>query len=471
MYSPLPHIILIGLWPHAERIYFNFFKKYNIFPLVVIDLESQKQKIESKLTKWKLSSQIIRIYLPDEEKNLESLSEKTRKTLQKVLVTKNITHAIIATEPKAHFAYSKFLIECGIHILCDKPITSPSHVINTPEAALKISSEYNELEKLLRRKNNLKFIIQCQRRFHLWYKYIKEVCRNIIQKYNIPITYIDIFHNDGMWNMPNEFLERENHPYKYWYWKLFHSWYHFVDLLTFFLEENKLCSEEKQINNCEMMCQVRCPKDFISNINLRDYLHLTGKEYNEKLFNIETYKWFWELDFFSMMNLNNKRWLITHASINLLQSGFSRRARTYLPENTYKGNGRVRHERINIHIWPLCNIQVHSYQAFEVKDRALMGQYKPWWLEHFDIYIFKNVDIIGWKVVEHLTHKNIFGEWKKINHLWYNEDAREQCFLSFLYEDNTPSTLSEHRWTIKLLTEMYYSIASNKKINNFEFYL
>lgn len=34
-----------------------------------------------------------------------------------------------------------------------------------------------------------------------------------------------------------------------------------------------------------------------------------------------------------------------------------------------KGNGRVRHETLSLQMGPLMNIQVHSYQAYEIKER------------------------------------------------------------------------------------------------------
>ena len=83
-------------------------------------------------------------------------------------------------------------------------------------------------------------------------EYIKQLIEETIRQYNIPITYIDIYHNDGMWNMPSEFLYRENHPYKYGYGKLFHSGYHFIDLLAWLLEANRGI-KDKTIDNAQCM--------------------------------------------------------------------------------------------------------------------------------------------------------------------------------------------------------------------------
>ena len=72
-----------------------------------------------------------------------------------------------------------------------------------------------------------------------------------------------------MWVMTSEFLTRENHPYKYGYGKLFHSGYHFIDLLTWFLEINNL-TQNKKINNAEMYDSTYNPNDSLTVINNQD---------------------------------------------------------------------------------------------------------------------------------------------------------------------------------------------------------
>ena len=42
-------IMLVGLGPHAKRIYMNFFKKYKIMPKVIVDLKSKRKEIETYL--------------------------------------------------------------------------------------------------------------------------------------------------------------------------------------------------------------------------------------------------------------------------------------------------------------------------------------------------------------------------------------------------------------------------------------
>lgn len=55
---------------------------------------------------------------------------------------------------------------------------------------------------------------------------------------------------------------------------------------------------------------------------------------------------FGELDFFSSLQLFQGTRKILICNLNLLQTAFCRRAWGDLSEDTYKHNGRIRHERI-----------------------------------------------------------------------------------------------------------------------------
>ena len=70
--------------------------------------------------------------------------------------------------------------------------------------------------------------------------------------------------------MPDEFIYRENHPYKYGYGKLFHSGYHFVDLLTWLLESNNELINKK-ITKASIYSEAYKPSDFVYNFNNDDY--------------------------------------------------------------------------------------------------------------------------------------------------------------------------------------------------------
>lgn len=461
------NIILIGLGPHAKRIYMNLFNKYKITPKVILDLKSKRKEIQDYLEEHEFRN--IELFLIDDidRDNLE-LPYKLKENLKKILYQKNIKYAIISTEPKSHFAYAKFLLENSVNILMDKPITAPTEVCSNVKKAMTIKAEYEILCKMYKaKKGKMSFKIQCQRRFHEGYIYVKKLLEETIRQYNIPITYIDIYHNDGMWNMPSEFLDRENHPYKYGYGKLFHSGYHFIDLLAWLLETNKEL-KGKTIDNAQMFVSTNNPIDFFTVFNNYDYKKILKTNRFEKVLEEkDKFKNFGEIDFHSIINFKHKDKLITNCSLNLMQSGFSKRAWCVLPNDTYKSNGRVRHERVNIQVGPLMNIQVHSYQAYEVKDREKMCNNNVGSVEHFDIYVFRNNELIGGKSFEMLDIATLSDKDRKY-FIGYNEKARENCFVNFLLNIDDSSDLLEHRISIDITEKAYEIMSGKKNVMNFD---
>ena len=443
-------IVLVGLGPHAKRIYINLFKKYKINLELLVDLKSQKENIQEyfKNNNFKNTELFL---IDDSYKDLTTLPISVSNNLKKIIKSKNIKYAIISTEPKAHFMYAKFFLENDINILLDKPITAPINCNNDVNQARKIKEEYDELCKLYNsKKNKINFMIQCQRRFHEGFIFVKNVLKETILKYNIPITYIDIYHSDGMWVMPSEYLSRENHP------------------LTWILEINNL-TKNKTINNAEMFCSTFNPIDALNVINNDDYKNIFMTDKFEKTFenyenNLKNYG---ELDFHSIINFKSNDKTITNCTLNLMQSGFSRRSWCTLPKDIYKGNGRVRHERLNIHVGPLLNIQIHSYQAYEISDKEKTLNNDIGSIEHFEIYIFRNSKIIGGKPFEKINIANL-SEKDKEYFYGYNEKARENCFISFLNNSNQDSDLLKHKVSIELVSKAYEIIATKSKILNFQ---
>lgn len=456
------NIILVGLGPHAKRIYINLMKKHNVLPSVIVDLEKNKTNVLTYLNNEKIFCDTY--FVPSEEADNLDLSEKVKKDIEMLINKNSIRYAIISTEPKAHFAYAKFFLKENINILMDKPITAPMFVFANVQNSRKIKKEFDVLKREYLKKDNMNFVIQCQRRFHAGYNYVKKLIDDTVTEYHVPVTYIDIYHSDGMWNMPNEFFTRENHPYKYGYGKLFHSGYHFIDLLIWLLESNDKL-DNKKANNVRVFTSCFRPKDFFETLDNDFYKNILGtNEYSKILSNKEKVNNFGELDFHAMLDFKKDESIITHCNIDLLQSGFSKRAWTKLPIDTYKANGRVRHEMVNIQIGPIMNIQIHSYQSEEINKKSEIKNYDVGSIDHFDIYVFRNNNLIGGKSFEKisisdLVHKNDF--------LGNNEKAREKCFLEYLNDKKGESDLLKHDLSILLLSKLCESVS--KKNNVLEF--
>ncbi len=461
-------IVLIGFGPHAKRIYMSFLQKYNVIPKLIIELYSKKNDINSYLIEHDLHTRCI--FIPDEEKDYNNLSEQTKQKIRAHISELHITHAIISTEPKAHFAYINFFLDNEINILTDKPITAPTNVSNDKDMAKRIETEYYSiLNKYLTVKNNGVLLeVQCQRRWHLGYIFVHDELKKIVSKYGIPITSIQVTHSDGMWNMPDEFIFRENHPYKYGYGKLFHSGYHFIDLLSWLVSINDQLPRVKA-ESLETYASIVRPSDYLNMINNEFYRTTLKTEKFDEIFNQLGdlhFNRYGEIDVYSVIRFLIDNNVITTATLNLMQNSFSRRSWDTLPQDTYKANGRVRHEYLNVQVGPLMSIQVHSYQAKEIKDRNTDGSCNIGECEHFDIYIFKNIDILGGVPFEKISISDLFKSQRIDNFMGYNEYAREKCFLDFINNDSDGMQIFMHQLGIRLMRNMYESVCSSANDEN-----
>lgn len=369
----MEHIALIGLGPHAKRIYYPYIqdlvtkdKKFS-FELL-IDLESNREDIENFLNLQSIKPKNVLFLDAKSQISPNRIDRRARVALKKHKISK----AIISTEPKAHKIYLKECVSLGIPVVVDKPITACKGII--PKWRLKKAPQYSkanviykdviEIQKLIEKSPGSRVLVQCQRRNHKGYEIVRNIANEIVSTYNIPITYINIHHSDGMWNMPDEFLSRENHPYKYGYGKLMHSGYHFVDLLVSLIDINTQL-KEKYPDKIEIFTQAVRPHEQNQTIAINDYANMFGNEAANNFKTTVSHKELsgcGEVDSFSQIRLSKNNRALTTVQLSLMQTGFSQRAWTELPKDTYKSNGRVRHESVNIHIGPLCNIQVHSYQ-------------------------------------------------------------------------------------------------------------
>ncbi|RDU22384.1 Gfo/Idh/MocA family oxidoreductase [Anaerosacchariphilus polymeriproducens] len=454
------NVVLVGLGPHAKRIYMQCFKDNHIQPVLIIEVQSKANEVTNYIEVNKLP--IKTYFINDKYRYSSKLSKEDNRKIIEIIQSMNITHAIISTEPKAHYMYLCFFLKHNINVLVDKPLTAPINVSTDVNRAMQIEKDYKIIKKLYTKakKNNTILQIQCQRRWHKGYRFVHNLANEIVEKYQIPITAIQLSHCDGMWNMPDEFITRENHPYKYGYGKLFHSGYHFIDLLSWFEGINDIL-EDKRPNNIELYASAVKPSDFMQIINKNNYNNIFNSHKYDSIFdNIDKYKFekFGELDIYSILQFKKDDKVISTANISLMQDGFSRRSWEKLPEDTYKSNGRVRHEYMNIEIGPLMNIQIHSYQSKEIKDR-IKGKLDIGEVEHFNVYVFKNIDLIGGQPLEKYTLRDFFENEKQM--LGYNESAREACFREFVEKKVTRDTFLDHELGIRILAKEYEAL-SNK---------
>lgn len=463
--APLKNILFVGLGPHARRIYYPLLEKYaeqyDLRVPLLVDLADQRDRIESYLAQHKLQPQEV-LYLDTGQRQSQALDAHLLKRLDELVAAGQIDGMILSTEPAAHKPYLLWAVQHDIDVLMDKPITAPLDPTTDPAAARQIFEDYVEIEQHLRR-SRANVIVQCQRRSHAGYQFIRQYLADFVQQYQVPLSFLDIYHADGMWAMPNELFERENHPYKYGYGKLMHSGYHFIDLFAWLTGVNDLVAYKSQ-DTADLVVRRFRPYDFLHQMDAANYGLLLGSDEFGSYFDpamLEHARSMGEIDAYILCQLKRGDVVVTTGSINLQQNSFSRRAWVNLPEDIYKGNGRVRHERMTVQVANLLNIQVHSYQSYEVNKRDVdtTGAGHE---HHFEIYIFRNSHVVGGEPLE----KFDIGEFTEAYHrgdqsfLGHNEQAREVHFLDFLEGRPGASPFFSHRRTNLLLSHIYQCIAA-----------
>ena len=444
----MKNVALVGIGPHSKRIYLPYFKKHKVNLALVIDINSQKETIKNYLQENGFKNTKI-FTIDDLHKDDDYLPNEIYSNLLAVCNTLEITHLIISTEPKGHFMYLEFALKNNINVLTDKPITVTKNMTSLKSIEKVRKQYYDILELAKHSKGACK--VMCQRQYHKGYEKIKEVLTNTVDQYQMPITNIDIFHSDGAWEMPHDLL-KENHPYCYGYGKLFHSGYHFIDLLSDFIKINDSLGGNKSIVSGEVFSKVFTPNDEINILNIEDYKRLFKNQEIPNYYEINskpTFDKFGEKDYHGLLTFYNKNgFTITTANLNLLHNGVSRRS-WIESKDFYKSNGRIRHERINIEIGHLLNIQVHSYQSKEICDRT-DDEEQIGGLEHFDIYFFNN-PLIDKEPFKEMHLGDMYSAKEKKEFQGYNELSREIFLTNFLNNKDCKGDIRDQALAIEIL--------------------
>lgn len=442
------NIALFGCGPHAKRIYIGYMVRHRLQPKLIVDTVSSKKEIESIIVKngW----QGTETYFITPSDAYVAFSEKEEGDIRNLIRSLEIHKAIISTPPEIHIAYAKMCVDEGLKILIDKPLSAPRDL--SVGNAQQIVDDLNEL---LQHDTGDNIIVQCQRRRHLGYAYIKDMIQSAEQEYGIQPHFIDIYHSDGRWDFPDEIPLLTNHPYAHGYGKLLHSGYHFIDLACYLTETFNYDSYRVS--------------SFANTIH--DFKAQVPDAFYKKMFNLDNShtppeNGYGEIDSYSLIQLERDNRAVATISMNLLHTGFSRRAWGEAKPDLYKGNGRIRHERVNIQIGPLINIQVHSYQSTELGDMNQPNPSECGGLEHFDIHIYRNSDLIGGVPFEIITLEDLEKNSATMNDIGQNEYARHQLVTDFVNDTPSRSGIGSHLRTNLLLASIAKSMHEKKEVRN-----
>ena len=440
------NIALFGCGPHAKRIYIGYMVRHGIQPTLIVDIEPAREQLEAIIEQngWKDT----RLFLITPSDPYTAFSEEEERQMRSLIHTLAINKAIVSTPPEVHIPYATMCLEEGLKVLIDKPLSAPKNL-----SAGNSQQIVDDLDELLQHDTGDNIIVQCQRRRHLGYQYIKGLIQSVEKEYGVQPHYIDIYHSDGQWDFPTEIPLRTNHPYAYGYGKLLHSGYHFIDLACYL-------TDDFTYDGFKVSAYANTVHDFRAQVPATFY----KKTFDMDQADAFPYKEYGEIDSYSLIRLQRDNRAVATVSMNLLHSGFTRRSWGKAKADLYKGNGRIRHERVNIQIGPLMNIQVHSYQSTEVQDIDQPHPTKCGGLEHFDIHVYRNSGLLGGKPFELVTLDDIEQNSQAMNDVGQNEYARHQLVTDFINDTPSHSGIRSHIRTNLLLAAIAKSMHEGKEV-------
>ena len=473
-----PNIMLIGCGPHAKRVYVPKLKEiesnFGIKLKAVVELKEKQEDILPFVSKY--FENVNYIFVDKfEEKFKQSLPDELENRLNSIIAEENINSVIIATDPLNHMQYALWALKHNLHILMDKPISTYDNLSNNVEQAEQLKRDYELLVENY--SADKAFIVNAQRRFLPQFQIVQDFVNEIANKYGMPITSMQSTHSDGQWRLPEEVLKFKYHPLLGW-GKVSHSGYHFIDMASKMVKDS-FKEASKSFDEISVYSKFIRPSGVLLQQNQRDLEKIFGDKYkqfdsrtDEELLKIYKGKNEAEVDANSIISLSYNGIPVTNITLNLMHNGFSRRS--WLNSNMkdlYKGNGRVRHEYHNIEQGCLQNIQIHSYQSKDKHDTNNERDFEIGGNNHYDIYVFKNSEIVGGQTLQIIKGKDIAERYFLDKTRIMNELARHEALKQFLEvivgkrkAKETKSNILDHKMSVELMSLIYKSGTSEKEI-------
>lgn len=395
------NVLLIGVGPHARRIYvpalFAFASDLPVCLVAAVDLKKQKDTVETYIQEQAYELEML--YL-DYFDAAAGIPDHSRAALDALVKKFNIQGVVISTEPTVHKVYAEWALGNGLHILMDKPISARKAISVDHTQASMLIDDYTELIKLYKVHQSDKptlFSINVQRRYDHGFDKVRELIAETTQKFNVPITSMQIMHADGSWRLPKEILTQESHGLSDGFGKVSHSGYHLFDM-AWQLYRSSLVPE-KEPDGLEIFSSAFNPSGLDVCINENDYISYFGDDFQQTGLSsqqyLDTVADYGEMDSFNVIRLMKRGMNICNISVNLLHSSFSKRSWALPNVDFYKGNGRVKHQQFIIQQGPFQCIQIHNYQSKHEHDVDNSNEFDVGGNNHFDIYVFRNVGMYG----------------------------------------------------------------------------
>lgn len=213
----------------------------------IVDLESQRHLVEQRRAALPVQPETV-LLLPDAE--AAQLTNRVPSAFVKWLDDLAAGHrgsikVFVATEPQAHEAYLRHCMARGFDTLTTKPLVVPMR-----EGRFELSEIVRRTEAVaeLARASGASHAVLCLGRHHEVYEQgVRQPLQRVMDSHGTPITSLHLKTASGVWNLPSEFLSRDDHPYRYGYGMLMHGAYHYVDVATRLLLLNRRLVPDEEL--------------------------------------------------------------------------------------------------------------------------------------------------------------------------------------------------------------------------------
>ncbi len=426
-----PDLLLVGVGPHAHYKHLPMIRKAMSSGLAsgysILELETARPRLEELVRTLDVKPERI-VTIPDRRQEGEWYTADSDAALEELC--RSSTRVMICTEPKAHFPYIRWCLANGRDCLVDKPVTIPmSGNVIDPR---RLAAELRELIEI-GRDSPASCSVMTPRRYHHVYETVRRYVGWLVRRLGVPVTYLSIYHGEGVWNTPVEYLEREDHPYKYGYGKLLHSGYHYVDILARLLD---LSGD----TDFDVVSRLARPEDQQSQMAAA-YSRMEGAVAVEPASGHP----FGETDLVASFAARKKGTgeVVTLGNLALLQTTTSLRNWWRLPADVYNKTGRFGVEEIRLNLGFLTSVAVRILKVpVEVDGRHATFR------DELDITVWRNGNLLGTPFLDRRLNRSAES---------YLEAGRWRLFRSWLEGTENRSRIDQHLRSVEILETLLLS--------------
>ena len=463
MNSEKTHLIIVGFGPVASYKYSRSMRaameRGELDSYSIVDLESQRNTIFQRIKGLPAKPKHV-YFIPDPNVATETWADISpfKKICRPLLQEFDRLKVLITTEPKAHEAYLSFCIDQNIDSLITKPIILPMK-----DKLIDYSAMLPRLADLVARaeRGSARHAVLCLGRYHEVYeKMVREPIQERMQCLQAPITSLHLKTSSGVWNLADEFYSREDHPYKYGYGMLMHGAYHYVDVVSQFLQMNKSLLAKDDLS-LSLTSFSAFPKD--QSLRIPETLHEKLEGYTIERSSADiTKECLGETDIVSIFSLRNKTTgqVLTLGSLSLEQTTPGMRHWAPFPVVPYNINGRLHCTDLDVQLSTVFSINGRVVK-FPMEDKQGPTDLRG-----------KNYARVTTRSNALLLGDNEFYSEKTLERPYGNSfsySAETDIFDAWLRGQPTKSDLSSHLTTAAVIQAIAESIHNNGQTYTIDF--